>query len=136
MRRDWLLTRRATKFVGFGLVAVCVAVPVIIIEDVWFLSTGVWPKLWPGDEVLFHLLAAVAAAFCAANFFIFRPGLARFVAVVLAISFASYVIQPFAPIHGHEQLTALSVGRIVGFCTLLLLVRTYVLDLKAGKVAQ
>jgi hypothetical protein len=93
-----------------------------------------WPKL-PYREVLNHLLAAIAAVFSAGSFFVFRPGLARVVAVVVAISFGSYVVQPFVTVHSH-QLAALCVARSLGFCTPLLLVRAYFVDLKAGRVAR
>jgi hypothetical protein len=126
-------SRFGITFVAVGLVAALVAVAVIVTQDVSFLVTGVWPKLPWYREVLYHLLAAVAAVFSAVNFFVFRLGLPRFVAVVVAVSFGSYVVQSFANFHS-LQLTALCVVRILGFCTLLLLVRTYREDLRAGTV--
>jgi hypothetical protein len=135
MTLDWLHSRFGINFVAIGLVAALVVIAVIVFQDVSFLVTGVWPKLPWYREVLYHLLAAVAAIFSAVSFFVFRPGLPRFVAVVVAISFGSYVVQPFVDIHSH-QLTALCIARILGLCTLLLLVRTYLVDLKAGRVAR
>jgi len=128
--------RFGINFVAVGLVAASVAIPVIMVLDIWFLVTGVWPKLSLHREVLYHLLATVAAVFSAGSFFVFRPGLPKFVTVVLAISFGSYVVQPFVPIHGNQQQTVLCVARILGFCTLLLLVCRYFLDLKAGRDEQ
>lgn len=136
MQRNWLLTPRGTWFVAIGLVAICVGAPLIIIQDVGFLTSGAWPKLWLYDKVLIYVSALVATLFCVATFSIFRSGLPKFVTVVVAVSFGSYVVQPFAPIHGHEQLAAISIGRIIGLCSLLLLVRRYVLDVKAGRVEQ
>jgi hypothetical protein len=132
MPRDWLYSRFGINFVAIGLVAALVAVPVIVIQDASFLVTGVWPKLPSHREVLYHLLAAVAAVFSAGSFFVFRPGLARVVAVVVAISFGSYVVQPFAILHSH-QVAALCVARIFGFCTLLLLVRAILCRPQGGE---
>src|SRR6266853_1363472 len=113
MPRDWLYSRFVINFVAIGLVAALVAVPVIVIQDASFLVTGMWPKLPWYREVLYHLLATVAAVFSAGSFFVFRPGLARVVAVVIAIAFGSYVVQSFVIVHSH-QLAALCVARIVG----------------------
>lgn len=135
MTRDWLYSRFGINFVAVGLVAGLIVVAVIVIQDISFLVTGVWPKLPWYREVLYHLLAAVAAVFSIVSFFIFRPGLPRIVALVVAISFGSYVLQPFATFHSH-QLTALCVARILGFCTLLLLLRTYFVELRTGRVAR
>jgi hypothetical protein len=136
MRRYWLNTRFGINFVAVGLVAVWVAAAVIVVQDVWFLSTGTWPKLPLHREVLYELLAAVAAAFSITSFFVLRPGLPKIAAVVLTISYASYVIQSFAPIHGHDHLVVLCVSRMFGFCTLLLLIRRYFLDLKAERITR
>ncbi|HEV2116799.1 MAG TPA: hypothetical protein VGR48_12275 [Terriglobales bacterium] len=125
MQRNWLLTARGTWFVAIGIVAISCGAALIIIQDVGFLMSGAWPKLWLYDEVLIYVSASVAALFCIASFSILRSGLAKFVTVVVAVSFASYVVQPFTPIHGHEQLTAISISRVIGLCTLLLLVLRY-----------
>jgi hypothetical protein len=135
MTRNWLASRFGINSVAFGIVAALIVVVVIVWRDVLFLITGAWPKLSWYREVLYHLLAAVAALFFGVSFFFFRPGLPRFVAVVVAISFASYVVQPFAAIPS-QPLTALCVARIVGFCTLLMLLRVYFVDLRAGRVAR
>lgn len=136
MQPNWLLTPRGTRCVAIGLVAICVGAPLIVIRDVGFLTSGAWPKWWLYDRVLIYASALVATLFCITSFSIFRSGLPKFVAAVVAVSFASYVAQPFVPLHGHEQLAAISIGRIIGLCSLLLLVRRYVLDVKAGKVEQ
>ena len=120
---------------AIGLVATLVAAAVIALQDVSFLVTGVWPRLPWYREVLYHMLAAVAAIFSAVSFFVFRPGLPRFAAVVVAMSYGSYVVQPLADIHTH-QLTVLCLARLLGLCSLLLLVRTYLVDIKAGRVAR
>jgi hypothetical protein len=135
MRLGWLHSRFGINFVAVGIVATIVAAGVIGVQDIWFLVTGLWLRLPWYREVLYCLLAAVAAIFTAVNVFVFRPGLPRFVAVVVAICFASYVVQPFAQV-SLPHLTAICSGRILGFCTLLLLVRTYFVDLKAGRVAR
>lgn len=135
MTLDWLHSRFGINFVAIGLVAAVVAVAVVAFEDVLFLVTGVWPKLPWYREVFYHLLAAIAAIFLGVSFFTFRPGLPRFVAVVVAMSYGSYVVQPFADIHSH-QLIVLCLARLLGFCTLLLLVRTYLVDMKAGRVVR
>jgi hypothetical protein len=79
MTRDWLYSRFGINFVAVGLVAALVVVAVIVIQDVSFLVTGLWPKLPWYRDVLYHLLAAVAAIFSVVSFFIFRPGMPRFV---------------------------------------------------------
>lgn len=135
MTRDWLHSRFGINFVAVGLVAVVVSVAVILPQDISLLSTGVWLKLPWYREVSYHLLAAVAAIFAAASFFVFRPGSPRFVAVIVGISFSSYVVQPFVKIRSH-QLSVLCLARTLGLCTLLLLVLTYIVDLKAGRVAR
>ena len=135
MRRDWLNTRFGIDFAAIGLVAVCVGVALVVFQDTWFVATGALPAMWPYDKALSYLAAAVAAAFLVATFFIFRPGLPKYMAVVLAISFASYVVQPLLPVHGYRQVAVLCIARTVGFCSLLLLEREYLLALKAGKVA-
>jgi hypothetical protein len=134
MTPGWLSSRFGIDFVAVGLVATLVAAAVIVLQDVSYLVLGVWPQLPWYREVLYHLLAAVAAIFWVVSFFVFRPGSPRFVAVVAVISFGTYVLQPFADIHSH-QLTALCLARTLGFCTLILPVRTYLVDLKAGRVA-
>jgi hypothetical protein len=133
MRHNWLNTPFGIDFVAIGLVAVCVGVPLVVIQDIWFVATGAAPTLWPYDKVLSYLAAVVAAVFSVVNFFVFRRGLPKNVAVILAISLASYVAQPFLPVHGYRQVAVLCVARIVGGCTLLLLVRKYCLDLRAEK---
>ncbi len=136
MRRDWLNMRFGIEFAAIGLVAVCVGVALVVFHDIWFMATGASPAIWLYDKVLTYLTAAVAAAFSVASFFVFRPGLAKYVAVILAISFALYVVQPLLPVHGYRQVAILCVARTVGFCSLLLLVREYVVALMAGKVAR
>ncbi len=136
MTQDWLKTRFGIDFVAIGLVAVCIAAPIIVLHDIWFVTTGEWPRLWLFDKVLLYLLAAVAVVFSVASVFVFRPGLPKWVATIVAVSFASYVVQPLVPIHSHAQVSAVCVARAVGLCTILLLVRSYVTDLKAGKAAR
>ena len=136
MRGDWLNSRAGVDFSAVGLLAVCVAAPVIVLHDIWFVATGEWPTLWVYDKVLLHLLAVAGVVFSAASFFVFRPGLPKYVAVIVAISFGSYVVQPLVPIHAHGQVSAVCLARTVGIGTILLLVRRYALDLKAGKVAD
>ena len=136
MKPDLLKTRFGINFVAVGLVAALFAIPVIMVQDIWFLVTGVWPKYPLHREVLYYLLAAVAAVFSAGSFFVFRPGLPKFVTVVLAVSFGSYLAQPFVPIHGNQQQTVLCIARILGFCTLLLLAWRYFSDLKAERDAR
>jgi hypothetical protein len=123
MRRDWLNMRFGIDFAAIGLFAVCVGIVLVVFHDIWFMVTGAAPAMWLYDKVLSYLAAAVAAVFLVASFFIFRPGLPKYVAVILTISFASYVVQPLLPVHSYRQVAALCVARIVGFCTLLLLVR-------------
>jgi hypothetical protein len=135
MTRNWLNSRFGINFVAIGLVGGLVAIAVIAVQDVSFLFSGMWPKLPWYREALYYSLSTVAAVFWAVNFFVFRSGLPRVVAIIVAISFGSYLVQPFADIHSH-QLTALCLARILGFCTPLLLMRTYVVDLKAGRVAR
>jgi len=134
MRRDWLYTRFAINFVAGGLVAAWFAVAIVATCDIWFLISGTYPKLPLHREILYGLIAAIAAVFSAGNFFVFRPGWPKVVTVVVALCFGSYVIQLFVPIHNSHQLATLAFARIVGFCTLLLLLRTYRADLKAGRV--
>jgi hypothetical protein len=135
MTRAWLYSRFGINFVAVGLVAAFFAVTVIMIQDASFLVTGVWPKLPWYREVLYDLLAAIASVFSASSVFIFHPGLPRFVAAVVAISFGSYVVQPFVIVH-HSQLTAICAARVLGFCTLLLLAWVYFANLKAGRVER
>ena len=71
-------------------------------------------------EVQSALLAGVAALFSVANFFVFRPGLPKAVTLILAVSFGSYVIQWFSPVHD-QRLTFLCVARLIGFSSLALL---------------
>ena len=125
MRRDSLNMRLGIDFAAIGLLAVCVGVALVVFDDIWFIATGAAPAMWLYDKVLSYLAAAVAAVFLVASFFIFRPGQPKYVAVILATSFASYVVQPLLPVHGYRQIAALCVARTVGFCTLLLLVRQY-----------
>ena len=133
MRRDWLYTQFGINFVAVGLVAAWFAVAIIVTCDVWFLISGAYPKPPLHREILYGLVAAIAAVYSAVNFFIFRPGWPRVVTVVVALCFSSWVIQLFVPIHNPHQLAALALARIVGLCTLLLLVRTYLADVKAGR---
>jgi hypothetical protein len=135
MTLDWLHSRFGINFVAIGLVATVVAAAVVALQDVSFLVTGVWPRLPLYREVLYHLLATVAAIFSAVSYFVFRPGLPRFVAVVVAMSYGSYAVQPLADIHSN-QLTVLCLARLLGLCSLLLLVRTYLVDIKAGRAAR
>jgi hypothetical protein len=135
-RRDWLNLRFGVDFAAIGLLAVCVGVALVLIQDIWFLATGAWPAMWLYDKVLSYLAAAVAAVFLVATFFVFRPGLPKYIAVILAISFASYVVQPLLPVHGYRQVAVLCIARTLGFCSLLLLVREYLIDLRAGRVAR
>ena len=136
MRRNWLNTRFGIDFVAIGLVAVCVGVALVVFQDIWFVATGAWPAMWLYDKVLSYLAAAVATVFSLVNFFVFRPGLPKYVAVILAVSFASYVVQSLLPIHIYWEVAVFCIARTVGFCTLLLLARAYFLDRKAGKVAR
>ena len=135
MQFDWLRSRFGINFVAVGIVAAVIAAAAIAFQDISFLLSGVWPTLPWYREVLYHLLAAIAAIFFAVSFFVFRPGLPKFVAVIVAMSFSSYVIQPFTYVHSH-QLTALCVARLLGLCTLLLLMQTYVADIKSGRVVR
>lgn len=135
MRRDWLHTRFGINFVAVGLVSAWFAVAIIATCDIWFLISGTYSKLPLHREILYGLVAAIAAVFSAINFFVFRPGWPKVVTVVVALCFGSYVIQLFVPIRNPHQLTTLALARIVGFCTLLL-VRTYRADLKAGRVER
>ena len=128
--------RYGIDFAAIGLFAVCVGVVLVVFHDVWFIVTGAAPAMWLYDKVLSYLAAAVAAVFLIASFFTFRPGLPKYVAVILAISFASYVVQPLLPVHGYRQAAVLCIARTVGFGSLLLLMREYLFDLKAGKVAR
>jgi CBS domain containing-hemolysin-like protein len=132
MRLNWLNRRFGTDFVAIGIVAVCVGVFLVVFHDFWFLATGEPPAIWLYDKVLSYLAAAVAAVFLTASFFIFRPGLPKYIAVILTISSASYVVQPLLPVHGYRQIAVLCVARTVAFCTLLLLMRRYRLDMKAA----
>jgi hypothetical protein len=136
MRRDWLNTEFGMNFAAIGLVSVCVALPCIIIQDIWFVATGVSTTLWAFDEVVFDLAAGVAAVFWVINIFVFRPGLPKYVAVVLVISFASYVFQPLLPLHAYREVAVLCIARTIGCLTILLLAWVYHRDLKAGKVSE
>jgi hypothetical protein len=136
MRRHWLNSRLGIKFVAVGLFAIAVAAPLIILQDIWFISTGARPTLWLYDEVLCYALAAVATAHLIASFFVLRPGLPKYVAVIVALSFASYVVQPFLPIHNYKHMALLSIIRTVGLCTLLSIAWEYQSDLKAKKLAR
>jgi CBS domain containing-hemolysin-like protein len=123
-------------FVAIGLVALCFGVALVVFQDIWFVATGAWPAMWPYDKALSYLAAAIATIFSVVNFFVFRPGLPKYVAVILAISFASYVVQPLLPVHDYRDIAVFCIARTVGFCTLLLLARVYRLDLKAGRAAR
>ena len=133
MRRDWLNTRFGLNFVAAGLVLTLLSVVNIMVQDIAFLVTGTWPKLSLLREALYVLYAAVAALFSVVNFFTFLPGLPRFVTVALVISFVSYVVQPFFPVPQHG-LTAVCIGRILGFCSLLLLVWSYMSEQKTKRI--
>ncbi len=135
-RRGWLNMRFGIDFAAIGLVAVCVGAALVVFQDTWFVATGALPAVWPYDNALSYLAAAVATVFLAATFFAFRPGLPKYVVAILAISFASYVAQPLLPVHGYRQAAVLCIARTAGFCSLLLLVREYFLDLKARKAAS
>jgi hypothetical protein len=67
MRRGWLNTPFGIWFVAIGLFAVCVAVPLIVIQDVWFVATGESSTLWLYDKALSYLAAGVAAVFSVAR---------------------------------------------------------------------
>lgn len=136
MRREWLNMRYGINFAAIGLVAVCIGVALVVFHDIWFMVTGAAPEMWLFDMALSYLAAAIAAVFLVASFFIFRPGLSKYVAVILAISFASYVVQPVLPVHGYRQLVVLCIARTIGFCSLLLLAREYFLDLKVRTVSR
>jgi hypothetical protein len=136
MRRHWLSTRFGIDFVAIGLVAVCVGVVLVVFQDVWFVANGASPAMFLYDKGLSYLAAAVATVFSVVSFFVFRPGLPKYVAVTLAVSFASYVVQPLLPVHGYRQVEVLCIARTVGFCSLLLLARVYLLDVKTRKVAR
>jgi ABC-type enterochelin transport system permease subunit len=134
MKRDWLNMRRGIDFAAIGLLAVCVGVALVVFQDIWFVATGTPPAMWLYHRLLSYLAAAVGSVFSVASFFVFRPGLPKYVAAILAISFALYVLQPLLPVHGYREVAFLCIVRTVGFCSLLLLVREYLRDLKAGKV--
>jgi hypothetical protein len=134
-RRSWLASRFGINFVAVGIVATFLAVAVIEAQDVSFCVTGAWPKMPWYRDILYQLFAGVAAIFWGVNSFFFRSKLPRFAAVIIAMSFGSYIVQPFHNIPSH-QLTALCLARLLGFCGLLLLARTYIVDLKAGRVAR
>ena len=136
MRCDWLNTRFGIDFVAIGIVAVLVGGALVLYQDIWFVATGASPTLWQYDKVLSYLAAGVASVFLVVNFFVFRRGLPKCVAIALALSFASYVVQPLLPVHVYREVAMLCVARIVGCCALLLLAREYSLDLKARKVAR
>ena len=136
MGRGWLNTRFGIDFVAIGLFAVCVGVILVVLQDIWFVATGASPAMWIYDKVLSYLAAAIGAAFSVVSFFVFRSGLPKYVAVILAVSFASYVVQPFLPVHGYRQIEVLCIARTVGFCSLTLLAREYILDLKTRKIAR
>src|SRR5215470_5149464 len=89
------------NFVGVGLVATAISVPVVVFQDVSFLLTGVWPKLVWCPEAYFYLIAAAAGIFWAVSSFSFRSGSPRFVAVIVAVSLASFVVQVFG-FHFHQ----------------------------------
>jgi hypothetical protein len=133
MTFHWLDSRFGINFLGVGLVATPIAVAIVVFQDVSLLLTGLWPKLSWCPEAYLHLVAAAAAIFWAVSFFAFRSRSPRFVAVVVALSLASYVVQPFTDFH-FNQLKAISLARVLGLCTLLLLARTYTLELKTGRV--
>jgi len=136
MRHFWPNTRFGINFVAIGLVAICIGVGLVVFQDIWFVAAGASPAMWLYDKVLSYLAAAVGAVFSVVCLFTFRAGLPKYVAIILAISFASYVVQPLLPIHGYRQVEVLCIARTVGFCSLLLLVRGYLLDMKARKVAR
>ena len=129
MKDDWLGTRFGLNFLAVGIVATLVGASVILIQDVAFLFTSEWPRLSLGREVIYVVLAAVASVFAIANVYIFRSGLPKYIAGILAISFGSYVVQSF--VHPNAQvLRFISAARSIGICTLLLLVRTYFVESK------
>lgn len=136
MRRDWLNMRFGVDFAAIGLLALCIGIALIAFHDIWFIATGAAPAIWTFDKVLSYLAAAVAAVFAAASFFIFRPGLAKYVAVILAMSFASYLVQPLLPVHGYRAIKIISVARTIGFCSLLPLVRRYLFDLRGQRLVR
>lgn len=133
MKRDWMHTRFGINAVGIGVVAVCVGVAFVLFHDVYLLAAGTPPEMWRYDRVLSDLAAGVGALFSIVSFFVFRPGLPRCVAAILAISLASYVFQPLLPVHGFRTDVVLCVARIAGCSSLLLLAHAYVRDLKAGR---
>jgi hypothetical protein len=135
MKRHWLNTRFGIDFVAIGLVAVCVGVALVVFQDIWFVTTGSSPAMFLYDKGLSYLAASVATVFSVVSFFVFRPGLPKYVAVTLAISFASYVLQPLLPLHGYRPVETLCIARTVGLCSLLLLAREYLVYLNAGKAA-
>jgi len=135
MTLDRMDSRFGINFVAMGVVGTFAAVPVIALQDVLFLVTGAWPNLPVHREVLYQSFAALAAVFWAVHILVFRPGLPRFVSVVAAISFVSYVVQPHVHIHFH-LLAALCGARILGLCTLLLLAGKYLVDRKTANSAN
>jgi hypothetical protein len=135
-KRSWLVTGFGIDFVAVGILGVWFGAPLIAFHDIWFLATGTPPAMFPYDKALTYLAAAVAAVFSCVNLFVFRPGLPKYVTVILAILFGSYVVQPLLPVRTYPGIAAICICRIVGFCTLLLLVRASVIHLRAGKTAR
>jgi hypothetical protein len=136
MRRHWLSTRFGIDFVAIGLVAVCVGIALVVFQDVWFVANGASPAMFPYDKGLSYLAAAVATVFSFVSLFVSRSGLPKYVAVTLAISFASYVVQPLLPVHGYRPIEVLCIARTVGFSSVLLLAWEYLLNLKTRKVGR
>ncbi|HUA99575.1 MAG TPA: hypothetical protein VMA34_14690 [Terracidiphilus sp.] len=136
MKRDWFNMRFGIDFAAVGLLAVCVGAALVVFHDIWFVAAGAPPAMWLYDEVLSYLAAAAAAIFSVACFFVFRRGFPKYVAIVLAVSFASYVAQPLLPLHSYRQAAVLCTGRTLGLSSLPLLAWKYILDRRAGKVAR
>lgn len=133
MTRHWLYSRFGINFVAGGLVASIFACLVVVVQDAVLLVTGVWPKLPLHREIEILAFAGVASVFWTVTTFIFRPGWPKFASGALAISFGSYVVQPFVPIPP-AQLTAFCIARVLAMCTpLLFLARAYFADHKVRR---
>jgi len=120
MKATWLNTGFGTNFVAMGLVAALLSIGLITIQDIVFLVSGTWLKFTLYRQVMYVLLAAIAALFAGVSVFTFRPALPKLIALAVSVAFGSYAIQLFVPMPRHLQ-TAVCTGRILAFCSLILL---------------
>jgi hypothetical protein len=119
-RLNRLGTSTGLNVVAIGIVASALSLVMFTIQDLLTLLTGKFVAFHGPKGIWYVVLAILAALFCAMNVFVLRPGLPRFLAVLLSITMASHVLEQFVALPAQQlKLAAICRSFVVAVVILL-----------------